>query len=284
MRATLLLALLAGACALGPESPTPGDSDGANYSRSLGPAPDFTEPQARILVRTYLAYDHTALSGFFADGPQLSFHRAAETQGNCRVVRYSASTCEPRCEVEEACIDSACVPYPVRVDRGPLDWAWPDGSQTVHPDSLLQYSAQGGATRHGWTSIGVDGLELEAPTIEPPDPDVDWSLRIQERGAGEDVTLRWSNAVAGARVRLHMTDCIGSHGGLAPAELQCEGPDTGELTLPGAFIEVMEGGDWSHGECGSQLFERYHSATPKGDPSIRFETVGDGGFFWRPDW
>ena len=81
-----------------------------------------------------------------------------------------------------------------------------------------------------------------------------------------------------------MTDCTGSHGGLAAAELECEGPDTGDLVIPGAFLDVMDAGDWSHGECGSHAFERYHSAALEDDDTVRLETVGDAGFFYRPDW
>ena len=118
--------------------------------------------------------------------------------------------------------------------------------------------------------------------IDPnvPEPIRPWDEVIRDRGDG-DATLRWSNPVPGARIRLHMTDCVGSHGGIAAAEIECEGPDSGGLVLPGAYLDLFDAGDWTHGECGSHTFERYQPAVA-GD--LRLETVADGGLFYRPDW
>jgi hypothetical protein len=79
-----------------------------------------------------------------------------------------------------------------------------------------------------------------------------------------------------------MTDCTGSHGGFADAEIECEGPDTGELVIPGTFLDALEAGNWGQGECGLHTFDRYHSATPEGDTTVRFETVGPGDVFYFP--
>ncbi|MBT3222533.1 MAG: hypothetical protein HN348_25955, partial [Proteobacteria bacterium] len=98
----------------------------------------------------------------------------------------------------------------------------------------------------------------------------------------DDAVLRWKNPVENARIRLHMTDCLGTHGGLAEAEIECEGPDTGELVIPGKYLDMLDDGDWSHGECGTHTFARYHSAAPEGDDTMRFETIGNEGLFYRP--
>ncbi len=267
--------------ACGPATPQPGGS--ANYSASLGEGPDFSEPHGLVVVQTWFDYDENQLSGAFADGPGLRHHSEAERSGNCRLMSYTASTCEPGCDGDELCIDGVCEAWPSRIDRGELLWTWPDGEQTVTPDATLGYWATGSTSTDGDVSIAIDGLELTVPTIDTMDPDGDWARAIDNRGGG-DATLRWRNPILDARVRLFMTDCTGTHGGVAAAEIECEGPDTGELVIPGSYLDAIEAGDWSHGECGSHDLERYHAATPADDTTTRLESVGDGGLFWRPDW
>jgi hypothetical protein len=232
------------------------------------------------VVETWLSYGENQLMGAFADGPGLHHHSEAERSGNCRLLTYSASSCEPACGDDELCIDGACEAWPVRIDRGDLLWSWPDGEQTLSPDATLGYWGTGSTSSDGDVSIAVDGLELTAPTIAAMEPDGDWESELTNRSG--DATLRWKDPILDARVRLHMTDCTGTHGGIAAAEVECEGPDTGELTIPSAYLDAMEQGDWSHGECGVHDFERYHAAAPEGDTSIRLETQSDGGLYWFP--
>jgi hypothetical protein len=279
-RLPLLLLPLLG-CA--PEEPTPVDGGSANYSASLGEGPDFSEPHGRIEVETWLEWGDTQLSGAFADGPAPRHHSEAQRIGSCRIMTYTPSSCEPSCEGYDVCVDGACEPWPTYLDRGTLRWTWPDGEQEVVPNEWYGYWASGSASSQGEVSIEVEGLLLEAPTIDTMEPDGDWADAVSSRGDG-DATLRWSNPVLDARVRLHMTDCTGSHGGLAAAEVECEGPDTGSLVIPGAFLDSLDAGDWSHGECGSHELHRYHAATPEGDTTVRLETRGPSGFFYRPDW
>jgi hypothetical protein len=277
-RSFFLAPLLVVACS--PVTPQPGGS--ANYSASLGEGPDFSEPHGLIVVETWLRYGENQLSGAFADGPGLHHHSESERSGSCRLMTYTASTCEPGCSGDELCIDGVCQAWPTRIDRGDLLWSWPDGEQTVSPDATLGYWATGSASSEGEVSIAVEGLDLSAPTIAAMEPDGDWERALSDRDG--DAVLRWKNPILDARVRLFMTDCTGTHGGLAAAEVECEGPDTGELIIPDAYLAALEAGDWSHGECGGHELERYHAATSEGDTSVRLETVSDGGLFWRPDW
>ena len=263
--------------------PQPGGS--GNYTDDLGDDPDFTDPHGLIQVQTWIDYGETQLMGAFSDRPRLRFHEPSEEIGNCRLMTYLPTTCTPPCDGDDSCIDGECVPWPLREDRGDLLWTWPDGEQTVTPDATLGYYATGSAATEGEVSIELDDLTLAASTIGPPVADGDWVDAIISRGSG-DATLRWLDPILDARVRLHMTDCVGSHGGIAPAEIECEGPDTGELVIPGSFLATLEAGDWSHGECGSHTLERYHASAPDDDPLTRLETLGAGGLFYFPgmDW
>ncbi len=279
--APLLLSLAFPTACNRPPEPQPGGS--ANYSASLGDDPDFSKAYGRIEVETWFDYGETQLSGHVADGPMPYHHGEAERIGSCRLMTYAPSSCDPTCDGHALCVDGECQDYPEFQDKGDMLWTWPDGEQTVSPNDWFAYWATGTASTTGAVTIATDDLDLTAPTIDPPEEDGDWAREISNRSDG-DATLRWSNPIIDARIRLHMTDCTGTHGGIAEAEVECEGPDTGELVIAGAFLDAMDAGDWSHGECGNHDFQRYHAAAPEGDDTVRLETIGDGGLFYRPDW
>lgn len=246
--------------------------------------PDFEVPPGVISVRTWLTLGETELSAVFADAPPLRFHRESERIGQCRLMEpYEPSSCTPTCTSSAACIEASCRAYPTRIDRGPIDWTWPDGQQTVSPSDIDGYHAIGEAHAPGEVVVEVDGLSLRATSDPDMTPAADWTAAIGARASGADVSLRWTNPSPDARIRLHMTDCTGSHGGLAEAEIECEGSDTGVLILPGAFLDRLDAGDWTHGECGSHRFERYEIGTAEGDDTFRLETVAPGNLFYRPD-
>ena len=275
---SLLATVLLLACT-SQDEPRPGGS--GSYTGDLGDEPDFSDPHGLIQVETWLDYGEAQLAGGFADGPRLRFHEPSESNGNCRLMTYTPSNCDPACEDDTSCVGGDCVAWPVREDRGDLSWTWPDGEQTVAPDEYNGYYATGPASSEGEVSIQVDDLALTASTIGPPQEDGSWVDAIVSRGS-DDAILRWLDPILDARIRLHMTDCTGSHGGFAAAEIECEGPDTGELVVPGPFLDALESGDWSHGECGSHDLERYHASAPDDDPLTRLETIGSGSLFYFP--
>jgi hypothetical protein len=280
----LVILLVLAACREQPEpEPDPPSSNApAKYSSALGESPDFSSPHGLIQMFLWFDYEQTALVGQFTDGPALQFQVEAERIGQCRLLRYTATTCIPVCEDMDVCIEGECQSWPSREDRGTLEWTWPDGAQTVEPDALLGYSGSGVATGSGEADIVFDAMTLKAPTIDGVKPADDWANTIKSRGAG-DAVLTWSNPLEGARVRLFMTDCEGSHGGIGAAELECEGPDSGELVLPSSFLDALDAGDWSHGECGSHALQRYTADAPEDDDSLRFETLSETFMFYRPD-
>ena len=277
-----LLCILA-ACKGGPATTMlpPGS---ANYSGSLGEGPDLEPPASRLVARAYPVDvgGGAELSGAFADGVPVSFHEESAREGNCRIVSFTPSSCDPSCAGDQACIDGTCVDYPDRVDHGALAWTFEGGSRTVEPDGTLGYNAFASDGSEGPMSLEVDGVLLESPAAPALVADGDWSAALMARGSG-DATLSWTNPMQGARIRLRMTDCTGSHGGLAANELECEGPDTGDLVIPAAFMQIMEDADWNRGECGAHVFHRYHAAALPDDDQVRFEVRTADALFWRPD-
>jgi hypothetical protein len=260
-----------------------GPGDAGAISTSPDAEPDFSVPAGAIRVTTWFPSGETELVASFANAPALRFHREAERIGQCRLMTYEPSSCTPTCAGTDACIDEQCRAHPVRIDRGPIDWEWPGGRQTVSPSEILSYHAIGATSQPGDVIVRVDGLTLSAPNGDAPAPDGDWAAAAAARAAASDISVRWTNPSPGARIRLHMTDCTGSHGGFAAAEIECEGPDTGSLVLPGAFLDRIDAGSWSRGECGSHAFERYRVASLEGDASVRLETVARASFFYRPE-
>lgn len=278
-RSALLLFAAGSTLACQSDEPQPGGS--GNYSRGLGDEPDFSDPHGLVRVHTWFDQGDTQLLGAFADEPAMRFHQQSELIGNCRLMTYSPPSCDPPCGSNSACVGDECAPWPVLEDRGELQWAWPDGHQVVSPDETLGYFATGSASSSGEVSIEVGNLSLTSSTIGPPVERGSWLNSIVSRGPG-DALLRWKDPILYARVRLHMTDCVGTHGGFAAAEIECEGPDTGELLVPGSFLDEIEAGDWNHTQCGDHTFDRYHASSPEEDTLTRLETIGPGTLFYHP--
>ena len=67
------------------------------------------------------------------------------------------------------------------------------------------------------------------------------------------------------------------HGGVSHAEIECEGPDTGELVLPGEWLDLMAEEGWDFGNCGSNNLARQYTAV-QGD--VRFDARAE---IWFPN-
>lgn len=264
--------------------PTPLPGGSANYSASLDDGPDFSRPHSLAAADWWLAYDSGGLFASFSDSPPVDFQTELEREGSCRLVGFESSFCDAGCEWGEQCVDGECVGEAPREDRGALLWSWPEGSEELQPDDLLGYWGSAQASTVGASEVTVSAITLEAPTLLPVTPDGSWEDALSARAAGEDLTLRWTDPLEDSRVRLHMTDCVGSHGGIGAAEIECEGPDSGALVIPGAYLDALADGDWSRGECGSHALVRYAAAADPQDTGLRYESRASASFFWRPGW
>ncbi len=254
----------------------------ANYSDALSEIPDFSVPYGRVFVSASFEFETTTITGRFADGPEPRFHHESKRIGQCRLVEYTPTFCTPACQDNSVCIDSACVGWPQYIDRGTLLWSWPGRERRIEAveEHDFRYDATDTISETGMVSVSFEDVTLSAPIVEEPVPEGDWYALLETRDG--DVVLRWSNPAQNARIRLYMTDCEGTHGGIANSEIECEGPDTGTLTLPGAFLDALESGSWGRGECGEHVLQRYYAAAPENNDLIRFETLGAVRFYYFP--
>ena len=244
-----------------------GDGDGDGCATALGesPAPAFEQTDSVLTLSTYTSV--AILSGRVFDGPALRYHTEAERTGQCRRLTYTPSPpCDPACAVDEVCIASSCVTPPSTLGAGALTLEGiGDGAVTVEPDAFGGYfwsdedTTIGARARLSATGDAVSPFALEACTSSAPTPSSDWAAQLEDRMPGEDVTLRWSNPVASARIYLRMTTGVATHGGISPVEIECEGPDVGVLTLPGSYLDALYDGGWGCGECGINTLYRYHA-------------------------
>ena len=195
---------------------------------------------------------------------------------------YEPSICAPACSGSDICINEECRTFPERFTEGTLKWEWSDGSIDVEASGTQAYFASVELSDTLNSSLTFNGQTLEVPFDEAPIPESDWEELFLNR-QGEDVELRWTNPIDDARVRLTMTDCAGSHGGIGAFEIECEAPDTGALTISAEFIDALDEGFWGRGNCGGHMLERYHAdSLSPGDGSTRFESVADTIFNYRP--
>jgi hypothetical protein len=222
--------------------------------------------------------------------PPLDFHVEAERAGACRLLTYAATSCDPACADGAICLDGACLTPPPAVDAGTLTLAGDALPTTELPAGDGGYywgeeigEVTGRVTLTGSAGGALAGVELAACAPPPLVATSDWGALMEARAAGADVTLAWAEPVAYARVYLRMTTGIGTHGGISPVEIECEGPDTGSLTLPGAYLDALFAQGWSCGECGSFEVVRYVAAESSGvvgTARLRVETAAP--FYFHP--
>ena len=139
--------------------------------------------------------------------------------------------------------------------------------------------------RPSLSAAGADvaAFELATCPVTAPTPSGDWSALLAARAPGEPVVLTWSDPIDSARIYLRMTTGIGTHGGISPVEVECEGPDVGMLELPGAYLDALYADGWACGECGGNDLVRYHAdEADAGGTTVQLRTEATTGFWFIP--
>ncbi len=292
----ILIALAAtGGCSGGGTAVDAGGGDDGGDGgcpAALGGAsgPQFAQTSSRFDLGAYP--DWLTFSGGVYDGPKIEFHQEAERQGACRLLTYQASFCDPACQSGQACIAEQCVDYPALQSVGTVTLGGVGTTGIpVAPvgDGSYSWSTQDfGAGDLAEISLDAPGavgpgFSVAACTPPPLEPTADWSALLEQRADGQDVTLEWSNPIDWTRVYIRMTTGIGTHGGISPVEIECEGRDTGSLTLPGSYLDALYADGWSCGECGGNDLIRYHAGeVDAGDRRIQLRIGSSSSFWYRP--
>jgi hypothetical protein len=255
----------------------------ADYTDGLGEEPSFDKPHGVIRVHNEDYYPH--LDGAVSDRPPLDFQVEAERSGQCRLLTYTPASCDPVCGPEEVCLQGVCEPYPQRLGAGALTLTTEGGSVQIQPDALDGYLLELDGQVTGEITLSaagdeVPGFEVSSCAVAELQPTSDWSALLAERAEGEDVVLEWGDPDPAARLQLRMTTGVATHGGIAHAEVECEGPDTGSLTLPGPFLDALYAEGWSCGECGGNLLVRYRAGSVEAGGHPVHLSAQTGAWFW----
>lgn len=236
-----------------------GQADCAAHTDSA--EPDFSTPIGRFALRVDPGY--AEFKGSVFDGPPVSFHSEESRAGACRLLAYQATVCTPECAPSDYCIDGACVTTPSTVDAGTLEATGLEASPIeIAPSSDLYFWGSEAPSLGERVKLKSDGgtvgpFELSACVPPAVTPSSDWDQLMQTRAPGESVLLEWSDPLPHARIYLRMTTGIGTHGGISPIEIECEGPDLGSLELPGDYLDQLFADGWACGECGINDLKRY---------------------------
>jgi len=267
-----------------------GLSDCTSHTASAGP--DFEPTEGLFTMRRETgASEFVIFSGSVHSPPSAGFQTEEAREGQCRLLTFAASICAPECDLGAFCIDGECVTPTAALDAGTITLTdvmsepviADDGGIHVYNWSSENAGPYGDAATLS-ASGGVTGdFELSVCLPEAMAPTSDWSQLMEARGAGEDVTLAWDNPLPGARVYIRMTTGVGTHGGISPAEIECEGPDTGSLTLPGAYLDELFADGWGCGECGNNDLKRYFSDDAEiTQGTARFRGEATTTFYFHP--
>ena len=272
----------------GGSSDSTGEPDACTTPLGSGTEPIFSPSPGRFKLRNSSGYRQ--LTGRVAEGPPLEFHHEAERSGMCRLLTYEASTCDPMCAPPAVCIDAQCVTTAPLLSAGTVTLSGV-GTEVIElaQDMFNNYfwdsEAPAELSMLTLTAAGdvIEPFDLSVCPVTSPTPTQDWAAQLQERMPGEAVTLTWSDPVATARIYLRMTTGIGTHGGISPVEIECEGPDVGALELPGAYLDALYAQGWSCGECGGNDLLRYHTdRTAGGGPTVEFRAEAAASFWHIP--
>jgi hypothetical protein len=275
--ATSLLLICLAAC---------GDGDADPDRPDAGPVVDAGPTNHRVdragMINLIEGGGFLSVFALIQDGPERPTPIAAAQAGECTVfVRPQPALCSPACTDGVCTAPGTCTPWPANVDVGaitvtglrqplrfvPGQFGYEPtpapGKDLFAPGAAIGVSAPG-ATGPGF-SVGLTGV---ADLTGGPDA----SLTLVD---GQDTTVRWSAAGSG-QIQLGLV--VGWHGAPYEALLLCEGPDDGELVVPGGLIADLprSNGLESHPSW-MMRFDRAQVATPAGPLEV---VVGSSQFVY----
>jgi hypothetical protein len=259
-------------------------------------SPSCEEPTFAVAANAFtveLGSTWFNVDGVVRDRPTIELHNESARSGMCRLLTYTPSFCDPSCTGDQVCKSGVCLAQPVTLSNGAVTLrGLGDAPITIAPSgngrfvwNTTDYGlGDANRIRISSTNDAAIPFDVEVREISPPiTPKGAWPSLLRQRLAGQDVTLTWSNPVDTARIYMRMTTGIGTHGGISPVEIECEGPDKGSLTLPGSYLDALYAKGWSCGECGENRILRYHAAqSGTGNRLVELRVQSYYQFLFRP--
>ncbi len=244
-----LLLLFLIACGGGSSSPDAGPPRDA-----ADPDPLFAAPHGSLRIVEASGrsdegdYSFTRVSGHIGAEAPASTHSETMRDGACRLLEFDVASCDPWCD--GVCVDTdVCLPWPSFESAGaiavtgletaltmtPRDSInWYDSTVYPLPEDLFVAGAAINATAAGAT---IAGFSIDATGVADLEADIAGiNLTIAD---GVDATVTWTSAGGADRVRLTINSPNQGHGLPYRAILECDGPDSGSLTIPRALVEAM---------------------------------------------
>jgi hypothetical protein len=263
MRTSLTLAILVAFPACGDDGGGGGPADGSGGAgdgaggadaRPAGDGGLGGGESGRVFVSERNWYGTTSgyVFGELMTGGLHRYHTETMAAGACRLLEYEPAFCDPPCYTGLCSPGNVCGPYPTYLSAGtltitglrqplsvtPVGCGFCDGEQywpqsqlpedLFAPDATVTASAPGAAFPAFSVTAGA------VPTLEATFPDD--KITIQD---GVDFTLRWTAGDGDARVRVILNANNAGHGAPYAAILECDGPDTGSIVIPGALISAF---------------------------------------------
>ena len=199
-------------------------------------------------------------------------HAQVETmrEGACRLLEHQppfCTACDGVCVAPEV-----CEPYPTYASAGTLDFTGLSVPLSMAPEQYW-YTSQSAVPEEAFAddaavAVAASGADIPAHALAlTAVPRLVTTLGAEPLPLidGEDLTIQWTSAEVGARVRLLLNANNIGHGNPSEAVIECEGPDRGVLTVPRALIEAFPAADGSKfcvgSDCPLSLLTRYRTSS-----------------------
>lgn len=231
--------------ALAPDAAPPGDPNvlvGA-FQVLMTAAAEATDVSPAVTAQT-------SFVGRVQDGPTPELVQWTQTaaEGPCRLLIPSVPFCGTPCGGSAACVaDDVCQPYPTSQDVGTLTVTGIGtgaGEATFTVEAVASnYQrtglpfpafAEGDALRVETSGGAYAPFSLDAHGIAP----LALTNAPMRLVTGEPATLTWTAAADPAQSVVLVRLDISHHGG-SNGKIECEAPDSGSLTLPGALVDAL---------------------------------------------
>lgn len=167
----------------------------------------------------------------------------AATEGDCHLML--GPTCSTSCTLPSICNGSTCVPGPTTKTVGTVTVTGLKGALSAMPNSQKNYYAPASASGFPPVAPGAEvvltasggdyaGFSLRGggfPVIESPSTMLPFAM-------GKAFTVTWTPPPAPVVSRMFVKLDIAFHGGV-DAQIQCDAPDTGSLTVPASLVDAL---------------------------------------------